>query len=1230
MRGKKGLTIIEVCLSIIIIGIVSLALVQFHFIISRQSVRTRDKAFALQKAMQMMEELRSMISTTQSGDITVLDDYDDGTAYNPILSTLDDVDSPDNPVSGNVRRGNGWKFLRKINVIHVPNDPLSRRVYVRVYLASQSNPSQGGELLAELISVLRTVRNEYYPSQVYDIYVIAIENVPGWWVHMSMIRPAFDSVLQDLKTRNPGLEFRTHWITSLSYGRDTFYKPYINYENQSDDQTINWVYYYPGKVEKDGEDFIYYGPEYFTAKINVDGTTENSDSYSCADQYNQGMRYPDEWNYYQNHSDLEPSLRILLERMVSNPDDFKNSLIVNLHGELLPLPPIRNYSDPAKDPANFPQYRVVTHPEKLEYSAGEDVVLRVYPFLTNYPNSIDSYPGDTTLSYVTVVIKDTAIPSANISVEKLVGNHLVSYAWQSAVLGADYNYSISGDSTVITLLDTPMRHPLNPGHGGLDSSYRLYGLEYIPCPVESASDFSIDLTNTGSTYDYRLIANFDEGVGGTAYDSSAYGNDLSLENGASWEVWPSSSAISLDGYDDYLQAPYDPSLNMASITIEFRLKLLSDPDCNSNNNWRWLISRNGWGVYHIILEEDARGLCFSVKKGGSLYRLWENAGKILVGEWYDFVCSYNSSTGEMRITRNGVVSNTKNIGSGALDSDSNNLRIGWPRYSSCPNGNGCPHAIIDNLRIYSVTSGEGPKNTARWKITISNLDNGCYTVETRIGNTTSSTYPNLSRTYVWVGVSAPYTEKYQYIGDPRHMPYKDVKLNHGYNWYFRNDNFSGYGGFTKVANGWDGGGGKLNIDIPRYFQLWRQALLNSESFFNNMTGFSFYYVGIGGEIGGDSSNGFPNGIKLNKYPWGGGASDTTNVCEIRSSGANECYKRIIKHRSGSWFSLYWIGELYPDDYYNTWISDGNLPASDFSRAHYDEFFGTYKPVKRTCYRGCASFFNGTSSGGTGPFMHEYRDSNDGTLTSVGTEVSETFNFPLLSQIDASRPFTLDYNGRFPPEWSDSVYSSQRTTLSIHEIYYDASWNSSNYDSSALVKLSLSGDNAFMVMNGIDKQKNFGTSQIARLSISCLLRGFLTMGEPTIDLVTQVPKVTIVEPKSTDEFNNPGVIYIEWQIEWKRWDGEKYTSNYPDDFSPSVDLIYGVMYSDDNGKTWKNCGDDTLTVAGYPTHTITDTYYNWNVSTLPRGSYIIRVEAHREDIKLHYSYHQIQIYLNNPS
>src|SRR5690606_28107906 len=118
----------------------------------------------------------------------------------------------------------------------------------------------------------------------------------------------------------------------------------------------------------------------------------NPHPYALADFFNHGMRYLDELELWQTRvaeieareqaiaaaiaasnpppdelTDMskEPTWRILLEDMYSNPQNYRNALMINLHGELLPMPAIRNYSDAARDPVNYPRLRVVTHPAEL-------------------------------------------------------------------------------------------------------------------------------------------------------------------------------------------------------------------------------------------------------------------------------------------------------------------------------------------------------------------------------------------------------------------------------------------------------------------------------------------------------------------------------------------------------------------------------------------------------------------------------------------------------------------------------------------------------------------------------------------------------------------------------------------------------------------------------------------------------------------------------------------------
>ena len=84
---------------------------------------------------------------------------------------------------------------------------------------------------------------------------------------------------------------------------------------------------------------------------------------------------------------------------VTDPDKYKNALVINLHGELLPMPALRNYSDAAKDPQKHAEWRVVTHPEELrtknnDGGTTDSVKLRMYAYKSGYGNVADTIMDD--------------------------------------------------------------------------------------------------------------------------------------------------------------------------------------------------------------------------------------------------------------------------------------------------------------------------------------------------------------------------------------------------------------------------------------------------------------------------------------------------------------------------------------------------------------------------------------------------------------------------------------------------------------------------------------------------------------------------------------------------------------------------------------------------------------------------------------------------------------------
>jgi type II secretory pathway pseudopilin PulG len=941
MKKNGGYSLVEIVIAAVIFGIVASASMKAFMFISKQSVKVDERAYAVQKAIQMMEELRSLVQQ-QGAVIGVLDDYDNGSNYKYTLSTLSEVngannaqhvnDNPADPISGNSENStyNSGKYKRKITVERT-NESLSRRVFVRVYRSSD------GELLAETASVLRTLPPNFVPTQVYDVYVLTLENVPGWWVALSTLAPTFGTIVQDLQNRNPGLNLNVHYITRLAYGRDPYYRPYVNTATRSDTTASPWVYFLPGNINGS---FTYYTASSINGNINDDGTPTSNDGiypYSLADQYNHAVRQPDEERMYAEARSAyaaagqqtmpEPSFRMLLDRMNAGtgtendgtPYDYRNAIIINLHGELMPLPPVRNYSDAAKRPtagtAAERKWRVVTHPERLRYDAGNAFKLRVYPFVSDPEDA--NFPDDNTGAYSTIpdvtvmivstqVTSSTAFAAANMTIRKMVGSSTTTYAWSTTTSGSDYTLTYPTTyQTLITLKNSPVRHSeYNTDHTGLNEAAadRLYGLEYIPCLVQNTASFA--------------------------------------------------------------EATKD----------------LQDP--------------------------------------------------------------------------------TNNV----------------------------------------------PKNTARWTIAVANaaaLPNGTYTIETRIGTdltTGVSTEPaNLSRTYAWIGASStvPMSERYQVLGDPRHCPYADIKSQHKFNWWFRSDIVAAdYPGFlwddnaTAVQEAFGPSGDAMDImeDVPRLFEMVRKGLLNTTSLLSSVTGWSFYYIGFGGEMGADSNNGFGSGLPIIGTPWTPNSTASANIDEI-SKWASNSYQRIIAHSTDgtadhtNWFSLNWIGELYPDEAASVWVANGNLPTGNtfagdnwkdrrYFRAPFyisdtaaaanyglnmysqnlDTVFPNISPMKQPGPNGSGSFFNGQPSGAPTAYFNHAGPSNTATLTSSGTAVSQDFNFPLPSPLTSSgnnhRPFLINQTGTAPAERNQSSYVAQRSTISYVETYYDSS--NAGYATSALI------------------------------------------------------------------------------------------------------------------------------------------------------------------------------------
>jgi type II secretory pathway pseudopilin PulG len=1153
-----GFSLVEVMISAGILAVVSAMAVLFITTEWRHEALNRDREFAHDRAQSMLEELRAFAEVGENQAAATLDQYDDGTGFSYTLTTLHKVApnaallvDPDSPVSGNVKNVAGsWRYARRITVRHFPgvDERDLRIVTVRMFLNDRSGTPPGAEI-ANCSSVIRTVADATPPTQVYDVYFVALENVPGWWVYMDTIRPFVEASLQDLVGRNPGLKFRTHWITKLGYGRDPEYTPYFNDSAPSTDP-IPYAYFYPGLMPTGSSSQRYYVAGNLKGRANVDGLIKNGyDSaknplpYSLADQHNHCLRLPEEEALFAarvaagQEKDDEPTWRLLLERMNTNPDAYRNAVIVNLHGELMPLPPLRNYSDAAKLPATRPGVRAVTHPEKIRFTrdplavTSDDVRLRVYTYRTTpgvAPEMLDApvlveIPG----MDLTANVNGTGGGPVTLGVGRVSGGldqnpvdgtrdayvfdaapvrvgatayvptfpgQMYARVWYSA--GA---YGGRG-ATVVELHNSPLTASTVASTQGLDPTKRLYGMEYIPCPTEAANDFTTNLASIGG---------------------------------------------------------------------------------GEKNTARWTI-RIPAGVL------------------GAADRSVEAVTRIGSGSGGDATVDGSAfSTGIM----------------------------------------------------YPPASRVEPQN--------------------------------VSHSYCWWASTTdavPFTERYQFQGDPRHCPYADLRSGgssfpNGYNWYFDDlengtNAIASWPGLTatRLKNNAtttdDGWNGRIDVDVPRLFALVREGLQRSEALFTTLTGFSYYYIGLGNEIGYDAANGYANSIPVSGQPFGAAGSGYEQSI-INSTGSyGSGVKYVRSGASGSyWWERSWLGDLCPDSAYAaSWqvpVAEdastvagprkGNLPAganaTDFRQVTRDSITvnlptgTTLRPSQhRTQNEGCTSMMNVGTAAST--FHHQSQDGTTGAIADGGTEVGRDFHFPLPATARISRPFRLATNadGGIGDEFN-FLTDYPKSTATLRRTYFG---HSTGATGSGLVELSTPGipRSAFIVVSGIDRTTESGSSFIARFAMLTLIHGLLSAGDPALPApIGLPPRIVITSPTAITELQAPTTINVTWHTEWRRWDGLAYTTTFPSTYTrPDTSMQYVLIYSADNGVTWKHMQDDSLATPGVlPAAALCrndlvaggDETFTWATpaASFPAGTYRIRIEAYRTAARLHYSFHEERIYVS---
>jgi hypothetical protein len=248
----------------------------------------------------------------------------------------------------------------------------------------------------------------------------------------------------------------------------------------------------------------------------------------------------------------------------------------------------------------------------------------------------------------------------------------------------------------------------------------------------------------------------------------------------------------------------------------------------------------------------------------------------------------------------------------------------------------------------------------------------------------------------------------------------------------------------------------------------------------------------------------------------------------------------------------------------------------------------------------------------------------GDLQTGGSEIAARYNYPLSDGIPINRPFDIDVNdtGNNPDHFLQAPYGAVYSAGVLSQ-FYDHSVQTSS-EGSALVTLTDSGNVAFLAVNGISMAGTSGTNFMANWSLMTVIQSFLAAGRYNpgggyANHIEQVPRIHITSPNASSDLTDPSSIVVGWEREWLRWDGQSYTT----------------LYSDDQGGTWKYMQDNSAAIPGVrpsgglliSTASATPTY-TWNVpaGNFPQGTYLIRVEAYRDALPLHYAHHQYSAFV----
>lgn len=1234
---RIGVTLVEVMVATMVLGTVMAGLVLFQAATVKTNQKERDRAFALQKALQIMEELKVYAAADGAAQ---LDDFGQGDTTYSFNLTTENVTVPSAALSDNSPDKVGYRYVRQILVKPLPRDKGARQVTVRVLLSDRKSTASAptdAKPLATVSNVFKSVPTVVLPSQAYEVFRISMwefanaTGEAGGVTNSYQYPPLYTAYggrgADYLQNATSGLDMTIRrQISIAAYGRDTYYAPLHNnddywahintgYPNATGGSDVtspltvpfNSVYFRPGMYGSDqnarlapgtGQSRYFYSTEAdqaFEPTAPTRGQVlhantaaalyENQKPYTFADQNNHALRYIEHQekaltrNQWRTNTGAYQALRndpdLTLRSLLDQmlEGKLKNAIIVNDHAEVFPMIPLRNYSDAAKVPSQDWDLADLATMWGVTAADANEAKAGAKARLVTHPYKMEYNIGDT------VELRVHPYKAADLDVEPPA-----PYREGQIVLRGmrdhlkDWNAGGTAAEDVEVQMLVPVDYYMNNKNHAVDRNtwWRPY--------FNTDRDFH-DVSKKGSKW--------------TA------GEDWERMVVYRWvRVWPTTGT--LKGNDGTPNGgnkiPYVPEINS-------RVAPASGP---------------------IVSVQTGANAAKGLLDGDVIVRLKDIpfTADYFTGEVYD---------------RDG-------------SSDWDNEYFGIHKTMTLHGMNYFPDPYLPELTESYTVPALQPRSSTRLRVLFQSKTAKVVESLTTIGsddNLLNHQAPNRSRTWTWIKASGgdttvPASERFQLVGDPRHNPYRDVRDDRRYNRYFgdMDDAYveepgdTAWNYYADTAKGWGPNPSSLgwaDCDVPRYFELWRQALLNSNAMFGTITADAFKYVVLGGEY---------NETPHSKRPM-------TGEVGLKATYNERNNPTLAAKPDGSWYAKPWLGELYPDDRWSDWIN-GNLPSSAFRRLEVQNIASfpaeaKFKRTRRLDDWGPVSFYNASQR-----FAYKNHTGNATLTTDSGRAVTADLKALLRETLAVRRTFALDDPGvGLPSDWNSNESKATRTTLEAGVVAGSAAYYKAGDGNPAVAPFTMRRTedgkvkSAYFLAFTPWNTWNSGNDPMSmqRVFMAALLQGYLDMASPTYNggankgsqRIRLLPRIKVTQPED-DAIASGSTLTIKWEPEWVRWDGEAYSRQFTD-YGATGDkptLAYFVKYSE-NGTNWvyANSSPVMSTWIGQHSHynDFTKSYatnatsIDLNIAAFKNKQYQIRIEAWRVDPGyegVHHAYSQFSI------